>query len=102
MGLLSIFSKPAPPLIRLPSGSFTVDREGRILIGTLPSGFPGQLTQQIAQTVLETFRDAQNTQLSLTELVILYASFKITAREMRGGAIIYLSPQTPISSTTQP
>lgn len=102
MGFLNFFSKPAPPLTRLPSGSFTVDRGGSILVSTLPSSYPVELMQLVGQGVLETFREAQAAQLSLSELVLLYGSLKITAREMRGGAIVFLAPQTPISAARQP
>jgi hypothetical protein len=101
MGFLKLFSKPASPLLRLPSGSFTMDREGRMLVATLPSSFPAELIQLIGKHVLETFREAQAAQLPLSELVIRYSSLRISAREMRGGAIVFLAPQSPLS-TTQP
>ena len=97
MGLLSLFSKPAPTLLRLPSGSFTVDRDGRVLTGTLPSSFPAQLVRRIADNVRSAFNEAAEAQLPLAEIIIHYPSFKISARELRGGAIIYLSPKTPVS-----
>lgn len=102
MGFLNFFTKPVPSLLRLPSGSFTLDRDGRVLVGTLPSSFPSELVRQIGRSVLETFRDAQAAQLPLSELVIRYGSLKITAREMRGGAIVFLSPQTLITPASQP
>ena len=43
MGLLSFFSKPARPLLQLHSGSFSLDRGGRVLATTLPSSFPPAL-----------------------------------------------------------
>jgi hypothetical protein len=92
MGLLTLFSKTTPALVRLPSGSFTVDREGAVLIGTLPSTFPSTLVRDIAQQVLETFREASEAQLPLSDIVINYPTLRIRARELRGGAIIYLSP----------
>ena len=95
MGLLNLFSKPAPTLLRLPSGSFTVDREGRVLMGTLPSSFPMDLVHDIAEQVQTAFRDAEAAQLPLSELSISYPSLKITAREMRGGALIFLSTKSP-------
>ena len=49
MGLLNLFARPAPTLMRLPSGSFTVDRDGRVLTSTLPSSFPASLVKDIAQ-----------------------------------------------------
>jgi hypothetical protein len=101
MGFLNFLSKPAEPLFRLPSGSFTVDREGRMLVATLPSSFPPELVQLIGRGVLDTFRDAQAAQLPLSRLSIRYGSLRISAREMRGGAIVFLSPQTPLSAARQ-
>jgi hypothetical protein len=97
MDFMSFFSKPAPPLLRLPTGSFTMDRDGRVLVATLPSTFPAALVQEIGRRVLESFREAQAAQLPLAELVIHYASLKISARELRGGALVFLSPKTPVS-----
>jgi len=95
MGLLNLFSKPAPALLGLPSGSFTLDRSGRVVIATLPSSFPVALMTEIGRHVMTTLRDAQAAQLPLAELVVHYPALKITARELRGGAIIFLAPQTP-------
>jgi hypothetical protein len=93
MGLLSLFDKPAATLLRLPSGSFTVDCHGVLLIDTLPSSFPRVLLSDIAQQVLGVFRVAAAAQLPLTELNIRYASLKITAWGLRGGALVFLAPQ---------
>jgi hypothetical protein len=102
MGFLSLFSakESAPSLLRLPTGSFTVDREGAVLVGTLPSSFPENLVHAIAESVLEAFRDANEAQMPLSEVIIHYPSLRISARELRGGAIIYLSPKSPLSSAT--
>jgi len=101
MGLLNLFSSkpPAASLLRLPTGSFTVDREGAVLVGTLPSSFPEKLVHEIADAVLCAFREAEEAQMPLSEITIHYPSLRISAREMRGGAIIYLSPKSP--STTK-
>jgi len=101
MGLLSLFSKPEPTLIHLPSGSFTVDRTGRTLVSTLPSSFPEALMNEIATNVRAAFQEAKEAQLSLTELVIHYSSLKIVARELRGGALIFLVPLNLTSGTDQ-
>ena len=101
MGLLSLFARSAPTLLRLPSGSFTVDREGCVLMGTLPSSFPSALVQDIARQVRAAFGEAAAAQLPLTELIIHYPSLKIAARELRGGAIVFLSPQVPASPKSQ-
>jgi len=94
MGLLKFFSsKAAPTLTKLPSGSFTVDREGEVIVGTLPSSFPETLIKAISVQVLAAFRDAEKAQLVLSEIVIHYPMLKITARELRGGAIVFLAPK---------
>ena len=101
MGLLSLFSKPAPTLLRLPSGSFTVDREGCVLMGTLPSSFPASLVKEIARQVRAAFGEAAAVQLPLAEMVVHYPSLKIAARELRGGAIVFLTPKAPASPMSQ-
>jgi hypothetical protein len=98
MGLLKLFSKPAANLMRLPSGCFTVDRAGKIVASTLPQNFPAPLMQEIAAQVLATFREAQTAQLPLGEFIVRLATLKITAREMRGGAIVFLAPQVPATT----
>jgi hypothetical protein len=94
MGLLSFLKKPAPRLVSLPSGSLTVDRTGAVLASTLPSSFPNEMVNAIVQHVLWAFRGATEAQLPLAELVINYSSLKITARELRGGAMLFLNPKT--------
>jgi hypothetical protein len=100
MGFLDLFTKSAPTPPRLPSGSFSVDREGNILVSTLPLAFPESLTREIGRDILKTFLSAQAAGLPLTEVVVHYASLKLTARDMRGGAIVFLTPQTPLDPTT--
>jgi len=94
MGFLGLFSKGEPSLLRLPTGSFTVDRGGCVLTKTLPSTFPMDLVAEIAGQVLNAFRQATTAQLPLSELVVEYPSLRITARELRGGAIIFLAPKS--------
>lgn len=94
MGFLNLFSRPAAQLVALPRGSFTVDRDGRVLVSTLPQAFPAALAEAIATHALMAFRSAQTAQLPLSEIIIRYPSLKVTARELRGGAIIFLAPQT--------
>src|SRR5262249_50601334 len=93
MGLLSLFSKPSAQLQPLPRGSFTVDSDGRILVSTLPQSFSRTMAADIATEVLSAFRASHAARLPLTELVIRYSSLKLTARELRGGAIIFLAPR---------
>lgn len=100
MGILSLFTKtPATfTLQRLPAGSFTVDRNGTVVSSTLPSDFPESLIREIAGPALESFRGAEAAQIPLSELHIYYPSLKITARELRGGAILFLSPESRYAS----
>jgi len=91
MGFLNIFSRAAPTLLRLPSGSFTMDREGSVLVRTLPSSYPTELVEEIGEQMIAAFRDATAAQLPLSEIVVTYSSLKITARELRGGVIVFLA-----------
>jgi hypothetical protein len=99
MGFLKVFSASPLPLKTLPSGSFTVDRNGQIVVSTLPQAFPKALLREIADRVLKTWRGAQEAQLPLSELVVRYSGFKLTARNMRGGAMVFLTPLTPLDPT---
>jgi len=98
MGLRKLFARTAPPLARLPSGSFTLDRTGCVVAGTVSSSVTMATLQEIGRHVLETFREAQAAQLPLAELIVNYGGLKITARELRGGAIVFLSPKNLIST----
>ncbi|MEO6035469.1 MAG: hypothetical protein ABIQ35_09460 [Verrucomicrobiota bacterium] len=93
MGFLTRFSKPKPKLERLPSGSFTVDALGRVLASTLPHSFSNTYMADMSSTVLSIFKDARVAALPLSEIIVRYGGFKITARELRGGAIIFLKPK---------
>jgi hypothetical protein len=94
MGLLDFFSskKDAPTLERLPSGSFTVDRDGKILTSTLPRSFGEANVIEIGRVVMEAMVSAREANLPVTELVIHYSALKITAKEQRGGVMIFLAP----------
>ena len=97
MGLLNILSKrSATPasLMRLPTGSFTLDPNGRIVASTLPRSFPEDHVRQIGDLVLSTFKLARESHIPLSELIADYAALKLTARELRGGAIIFLAPRS--------
>jgi hypothetical protein len=99
MGLLNLFSKPRPVLRRLPSGSLTIDRAGTIVASTVASSYPEDMLHEIAKEVLFLFREARTAQLPLTEFKISFATFQITAREARGGALIFLTPSAPFASS---
>jgi len=96
MGLLNLFKKEStqgPGLARLPSGSFTIDAAGKAVVSTLPRSFPEATVGEISEQVLNAFRTAREAELPLSELVIQYSALRLTARELRGGAIIFLAPR---------
>jgi hypothetical protein len=93
MGFLGLFSKPSPGVQVLPSGTVTVDRNNQILATTVSSACSEEVLQEIGDQVLTLFRHARKAQLPLSELTIHFSSLKITARELRGGAIIFLAPK---------
>jgi hypothetical protein len=100
MGILNLFSKPSPTIQGLPVGSLTVDRDAQIVATTVSSSFSPALLEQIGSHVVSLFREARKAQLPLAELRLHFASLQITAREMRGGALIHLTPKD--SFTTAP
>lgn len=94
MGFLNLFSgPPAQTMVRLPSGSFTINSSGQVVASTLPQSFPAPLVREIGMLVLHTFRSAAEARTPLSELVVDFSALKIKARELRGGAIIFLFPQ---------
>lgn len=84
---------------QLPSGSMTVDRNGRVVTATVSSMYPGPLLDEIGLGVQTLFMEARAAQMTLSELSLTFGSLRITARELRGGAIIFLHPQTARTNT---
>jgi hypothetical protein len=96
MGILNQLSRTskAPDLQRLPGGCFTLHRGGALVASTLPSSFPRATIMEIGRTVVDAFRSAQQAALPLTDLHLQFSGLTITAREMRGGALVFLQPAT--------
>ena len=69
-------------------------------MGMFDSEVPEELVRAIAEVVLQAFREATDAQMLLSEIIIQYPSLRISARELRGGAIIYLAPRGPLSTAT--
>jgi hypothetical protein len=82
---------------QLPAGSVTVDRNGHIVTSTVSSSYPTVLLTEIGRNILLLFREAREAQIPLAEISVHFASLHITARELRGGAVIFLFPQTALS-----
>jgi hypothetical protein len=102
MGFLAKFFGDRAAVQQLPAGTITVDRQGHIITSTVSSAFPKHLLREIARDVLELFREGRVAQLPLAEVALHFGSLRITARELRGGAIIFLFPQTALSPTPTP
>jgi hypothetical protein len=97
MGILNKFFGGSASVQQLPAGTVTVDRDGRIVTSTVSSTFPEPMLQAIGRDVLELFREARVGQIPLSEVSLHFGSLRITARELRGGAIIFMFPQTALS-----
>jgi hypothetical protein len=50
--------------------------------------------REISRAVLETFSRAQQSNLPLTDLYLHFSGLTVTARELKGGALIFLNPAT--------
>ena len=64
------------------------------MTSTLPQSFPSSRIQEIGQQVIAAFSAAKQVHMPLSEIIVYYAALKILARELRGGAIIFLMPQS--------
>ena len=93
MGFLNRKQNPKG-LARLPSGCFTVDASGTVIVSTVPQVFPAAHLGEIARIVLETLREAETTRWDVTELIVDFEALKITARGLGEGVIIFLAPRT--------
>ncbi len=96
MGFLRNIFKSRAGVQSLPSGSVTVDRDGRIVTSTVSSAYSQSLLREIGGNVVGLFREAREAQMPLAELSLQFGSLHITARELRGGTIIFLLPQTAL------
>jgi hypothetical protein len=99
MGFLKRFFRAHAGVQQLPAGTITVDRNGGIVTSTVSSSYPKDLLHDIGRDVLALFREARAAQMPLAEISLQFGSLHITARELRGGAIIFLLPQTALFPT---
>jgi len=99
MGFLKrLFRFRSRPVVQqLPTGSIAVDRDGNVVTSTVSSIYSQALLREIGKGVLTLFREAREAQMPLAEVTIHFVSLRITARELRGGAVIFLFPQTALS-----
>jgi hypothetical protein len=93
--ITAFFIKPKKPaLVQLPTGTFTIDRNGQIITSTLPQSFHSIDVQAIGSNVLAAFRSAERAEMRFAEFIIHYSGLKVLAREQRGGAIVFVMPQS--------
>jgi hypothetical protein len=102
MEFLKKFFRDRASVQQLPAGTVTVDRQGCIVTSTVTSAYPKKLLHEIGAEVLALFREARNAQMPMAEISLQFGSLHITARELRGGAIIFLLPQTALLPTPAP
>ncbi|HTA94594.1 MAG TPA: hypothetical protein VK769_00570, partial [Verrucomicrobiae bacterium] len=62
------FSSSRPAVHKLPSGSFTVDRHGKVATSTVGKDFPASLLDDIAKEILLVFREARAAQMPMAEV----------------------------------
>jgi hypothetical protein len=88
------FSKPkAIGPARFPRGSYTISAAGKIVVSTLPGSFSRERMLAIGNVVLSTLRSARDVGTPFTELAADFAGLEIRARDLAGGAIIFVTPQ---------
>jgi hypothetical protein len=102
MGFLKNIFRGHASVQQLPAGTITVDRTGSLVTSTVSSAYPKNLLLDIGADVLALFREAREAQMPMAEISLQFGSLHITARELRGGAIIFLLPQTALFPTPKP
>ena len=80
---------PAP----FPRGSYTFSSAGSIVVSTLPRAFPRERMEAIGKVILSAFASARELGAPFTELAADFAGLEIRARDLAGGAIIFVTPQ---------
>jgi hypothetical protein len=85
-------NKPMGPA-RFPRGSYTISSSGNIVVSTLPGTFSKDRMLAIGRVVLTALNSARELGNPFTELAADYAGVEIRARDLAGGAIIFITPQ---------
>lgn len=101
MGFLGLFEQTAKSPLKMPTGCFSLSAEGAIVSSTISSGFPKSIIQEIGDLILHTFHEAHKTGFGLHEITVHYASLRITARDLHGGALVFLNPRLMSTPETQ-
>jgi hypothetical protein len=87
-------SKPQPMgPARFPSGSYTVSAIGSIMVSTLPRSFSPERMEAIGKVMLSALGSARELGTPFSELAADFAGVEVRARDLAGGAIIFITPQ---------
>jgi len=86
-------TSPAIAPARFPHGSFTVSAGGAIVVSTLSARFPRERMEAIGKAVLSALASARGLGTPFTELAAEFAGLEIRARDLAGGAIVFVTPQ---------
>ena len=78
---------------RFPRGSYTLSSQGKIVVSTLPASFSKERMIEIGKVILNTLASAREIGAPFTELAADFAGLEIRARDLSGGAIIFITPQ---------
>jgi len=79
--------------MRFPRGSYTVSATGSIVVSTLPRSFPRERLEAIGKVIISALASARELGTPFTELAADFAGLEIRARDLAGGAIIFVTPQ---------
>jgi hypothetical protein len=93
MGFLNQILGTRPAAHQPPAGTITISPGGELVSSTVSSAYPVLRLCEIGREMLLLFREAREAHMPLAEISMHYASLRITARELRGGAVIFLFPQ---------
>lgn len=78
---------------RFPRGSYTISSDGGIVVSTLPGSFPRERMEAIGKVILSALRSARELGVPFSELAADFAGLEIRARDLAGGAIVFVTPQ---------
>lgn len=92
MGFLGLFEQRAKTPLKIPTGCFSLDADRKVISSTLPGTFPPEILAEIGNTILDILQEANDNGLGLSEISVHYASLRISARDLHGGALIFLNP----------
>jgi hypothetical protein len=77
---------------RFPRGSFTISAAGSIVVSTLPRTFPRERMEAIGRVVVSALSSARELGTPFSELAADFAGLEIRARDLAGGAIVFVTP----------